>query len=262
MSTEKSFLSFVVLLLLCLPFGSTAPSRPTASSDNIYYLSLGDSFAAGVKPIAPNETITPAYSYADALYELLLLKKDYNNLKLIKYGCSGATSDDIVSLDKCNQENPKYSQLDQVINFMKSNRGLVKFVTINIGVNDFHRYRNDKDIDGCFSKILKNISNNLTDIIIPKLKEAGGEGVRYAASTYFQRSTNDLDDLLVKIYSENGFRVADIRSVFGTNGDPAEFKRRVCLYTNSCNKHNNSHPNVEGSRAIGSEYDKELGPFD
>ncbi|CAG8574973.1 255_t:CDS:1 [Diversispora eburnea] len=252
MSTKIFFLSFVALLL-CLPFGSTAPS------DHTYYLSLGDSFAAGVEPISPNKSISPAFSYANALYDLL--KKNYSNLKLIKYGCSGETSDGLINYNKCSK-NPKYSQLNQAIDFMNSHRGMVKFVTINIGVNDLHKYCHDKDLDGkCGSKVLKNLSNNLIDVIIPKLKEAGGEGVQYAGSTYFHRFTNDLNDLSVKIYRENGFRVADIRSVFGTNGDPSEFKRRVCLYTNSCNKYNNSHPNVPGSREIGNLYHKELGPF-
>ncbi|CAG8534011.1 13257_t:CDS:1 [Ambispora leptoticha] len=250
-SKEKFFLSLVALLL-CLSFGSTAPFH------HMYYLSLGDSFAAGVKPISPQKAITPSFSYANVLYYLLKRDSRYSNLKLIKYGCSGATSDDLINQDKCNKNQTNYSQLDQAIDFMKSHRGMVKFVTINIGVNDIHRYCDNTGVnDECVSEASENVSNNL-NVIISKLKEAGGELVQYAGSTYFHKFTNSLDDLLVKIYSENGFRVADIRTVFDTNGDPSEFSKKVCLYTNSCNKFNNSHPNVQGSEAIGLLYYNEF----
>src|SRR5947207_182950 len=121
MSTEKSFLTLVVVLflLLFLAFRSPVPS------DRIYYLSLGDSFAAGVE-CTPKGCISPAYSYANALYELL--KKDHSNLELIKYGCSGVTSNGIINQNRCNKANPDYSQLDQAVDFMKSNEGMIRFV--------------------------------------------------------------------------------------------------------------------------------------
>jgi hypothetical protein len=249
MPTEKSLLTLMLIelsLLLCLAFGSPVPS------DNIYYLSLGDSYAAGVDPTI-NGHISPTYSYADALYGLL--KKDHDNLKLIKYACSGVTSDGVIKEDLCNKNNTNYSQLDQAVDFMKSNKGLVKFVTIIVGTNDLHVCEDDND--KCNSKVLDKISNNLNKVIIPKLKEAGGESVIYAGSTYYNPSRNSLDDRLLTVYHANGFKVADMRTIFDTN-NTAEYKTNLCFYTNYCDKYHDSHPNVIGSYLIGDQHYKVL----
>ncbi|CAG8731772.1 2768_t:CDS:2 [Dentiscutata erythropus] len=189
-----------------------------------YYISLGDSYAAGVEITGPSpeKYTTSAYSYVDALYDLL--KAKYKNLELIKLGISGKTSDGLIN--------------DELTNFMKSHYGLTKFITITIGTNDMHICKNDAS--ECFNKALNNLTNNLKNIIIPQLKEAGGENVHYMASTYYLNPL--LDDRLIDIYSKNGFKVVDLRTII------TDYTR--CSYTYTCT-HNNSHPNEDGSYAIG-----------
>ncbi|CAG8834946.1 24870_t:CDS:1, partial [Racocetra persica] len=135
----------------------------------IYYLALGDSFPSGVSisGTPPGNKTFPAYSYVDALYDLL--KKNNANLEFKKFARGGEPSDGLIA-----------NQLDNVTNFMKSNSGLTKFVTITTGINDFRNCPNSTNFSECFKSSLNNLMNNLNNTIIPRLKEAGGEGVQYA----------------------------------------------------------------------------------
>ncbi|RIB14357.1 hypothetical protein C2G38_1661958 [Gigaspora rosea] len=190
MLIEKAF-SFTLLLLLCLHFGLNVQSNDT---DEIYYISLGDSFAAGVE-ITPENRTTPAYSYANALYDLLKVK--YPNLELLKLGISGETSDGLINY-----------QLNRATDFMTSHKGSTKFITITIGKNDIHR---------------THLINNLNNIIIPQLKEAGGENVQYT-STYYRNTSLAYD--LIDVYGKNGFKVVDLRTIITNN--------TLCNYTYLC----------------------------
>ncbi|CAG8630598.1 21024_t:CDS:1 [Cetraspora pellucida] len=237
MLARKTLFSFTLLLLLCLPLRLNA----------LYYVSLGDSFAAGVDISGPypGNKITPSYSYANALYKLL--KKHTNlkskkvahhtNIKLKKFARSGETSDGLIA-----------NQLTNATNFMKSNPGLTKVVTITIGKNDFNHcfppYKTS-NITKCLGHALNHLVKNLNEKIIPCLKEAGGEGVQYAATTYYNYFSyfKMLDDKLVSLYVNNGFEVIDIKHIITDD--------MICDYTHWCN-YKDWHPNLNGGRAIAS----------
>ncbi|RIB15444.1 hypothetical protein C2G38_2247633 [Gigaspora rosea] len=234
MLSEKTLFLFTLLLLLYLPFRKNAQQNDTGK---IYYISIGDSFAEGLKitgPLPGNRTF-PAYSYADALH--YLLSKKYKNLELLKYGRGGHTSDDLIN-----------KQLNKTIDFVKSNSGLTKLITITIGTNDVSKCNSTNNT--CYYNKLDNLKNNLNNIIIPKLKEAGGEGVKYAASTYFWYPS--LEDTLVDIYNKNEFKVADLRSIINFSNNT------ICNYTYWCEYHD-VHPNTDGVNAIGGLFYKVLG---
>ncbi|CAG8759544.1 6766_t:CDS:2, partial [Gigaspora margarita] len=99
------------------------------------------------------------------------------------------------------------------------------------------------NISECLQTKLKKITNNLNNMIIPMLKEAGGGGAQYAATTYFDIFPYHdlLANRLIDIYTENGFKVVDLRQII-TNDT-------ICNYTHWC-KHHNGHPNVIGSHVI------------
>ncbi|CAG8829138.1 5180_t:CDS:2, partial [Gigaspora margarita] len=184
---KTSFL-FIILLLLCLPLELYAKSK---GSNQTYYIAVGDSFAYGVRD---SDDVPPrCYAYTDALYERL--KENIPNFEFRKkhFAKGGVTTTSIIT-----------NQLLNATKFMKSHSGLIKFVTINIGRNDF---------------------------------EAGGEGAQYAATTYFDTFPYHdlLADRLIDLYTENGFKVVDLRQII-TNDT-------ICNYTHWC-KHHNGHPNV------------------
>ncbi|CAG8738222.1 SGNH hydrolase-type esterase domain-containing protein [Gigaspora rosea] len=220
MLTGKTLFSFTLLLLLCIPFGFNADKY-----DKIYYISLGDSYAVGDRPLPGNNT-TPAYSYANALYDLL--KGKHQNLELLKLGISGISSDGLIN-----------KELNNATDFMKSHIGSIMLITITIGTNDFHK---------CFKNSLNHLMKILNNIVIPQLKEAGGENVQYMASTYYLLPS--LDDSLIDVYSKNGFKVVDLRTII-TNDT-------MCNYTYWCTNRDR-HPNHEGHRVIGEHFYEILG---
>ncbi|RIB00687.1 hypothetical protein C2G38_2233408 [Gigaspora rosea] len=211
---------FILLLLLYLPLGLNAQSNDTKA----YYIVLGDSFARGISD--PGNNSSTIYSYADALYEQL--KATNPNLVLKKFAHGGQSTKTLIS-----------DQLKRVTNFMKLNSGLTKLITITIGKCDFKDCNNTSE---CTNR-LNEIVYNLNTTIIPMLKEAGGKGVQYGATTNYNvyLNSNELDDSLIKVYSENGVKVADMRNII-TN-------ETACNYTYLCDYHN-GHPNVNGSHAI------------
>ncbi|RIB10967.1 hypothetical protein C2G38_145035 [Gigaspora rosea] len=224
---KTSFL-FIILLLLCLPLELNAKSK---GSNKTYYIAVGDSFAYCV---FDRDDVPPrCYAYTDALYERL--KENNPNLEFRKkhFAKGGVTTTSIIT-----------GQLLNATKFMKSHSGLIKFVTINIGRNDFVGCSpKHSNVSECLHTKLERITYNLNNTIIPMLKEAGGEGAQYAATTYFDTIPYHdlLADRLIDIYTKNGFKVVDLRQII-TNDT-------ICNYTYWC-KHHNGHPNVIGSRII------------
>ncbi|CAG8826899.1 13463_t:CDS:1, partial [Dentiscutata erythropus] len=138
-------------------------------------------------------------------------------------------------------------QLKSSTDFMKSHRGLTKFITITIGANDIHRCNTS------YTECLNHLINNLNNIIIPKLKDAGGEDIQYAASLYYFHGhlDNGLSDGLTDVYSKNGFKVVDLRTIITSD--------TKCNYT-YCNYHN-PHPNKVGQFVIGEHFHEKLTEF-
>jgi hypothetical protein len=95
-------------------------------------LSLGDSAAAGLQAIGWGEN----HGYADRLFDLA--RSEFTQLRLVKLGCSGETSESLISgvgnPYPCSY--PSGSQLDEATSFLQSHPGQIKFITIDIGAND------------------------------------------------------------------------------------------------------------------------------
>ncbi len=109
---------------------------PGSSGDNapLYYLSLGDSLAAGVQPIGdPANLYRTDEGYADQLYAMA--REWYPNLKLVKLGCPGETTATMIDGGICAY--PHGSQLDEAVSFLHAHGRFVAFVSIDIGSNDF-----------------------------------------------------------------------------------------------------------------------------
>src|SRR5438128_12658029 len=114
---------------------SPAAATETAPS---YYLSLGDSLAAGTQPgrAFTNE------GYADQLAGLLRARMP--TLRLVKLGCPGETTTSMSTPDlpfegrvgRKGCHFPHGSQLDEAIHFLKVHKNSVALITIDIAPND------------------------------------------------------------------------------------------------------------------------------
>jgi lysophospholipase L1-like esterase len=227
-----------------------AASASHADSGVRYYLSLGDSLAQGYQPIGgPWSPLGfPGYNqgYAD---QLLKLVRDPNEqLRLVKLGCGGETTTTmIVGAPWCGF--PAGSQLAEATAFLRSHRGEIAFVTIDIGGNDVIH----PDGGGVAA-----IAANLP-VILAQLRDAAGLGVPIVGMNYYGLplpgiwfETHDLaalqagiaglvafNDFLEGIYGTAGDPVADVEGAFSTtdttlvNGVPLDVLR-VCELTWLC----------------------------
>jgi lysophospholipase L1-like esterase len=238
------------LAVALLAFPSSAVAGSSEATDVHYYLSLGDSLAQGYQPIGgpPSPLGFPGYNqgYADQL--LKLIREPNEQLRLVKLGCGGETTTTMIEgAPWCGF--PAGSQLAEATAFLRSHRGEVAFVTIDIGGNDVIH----PDGGGVAA-----IAVNLP-IILAQLRDAAGPGVPIVGMNYYGLplpgiwfETHDLaavqagvagivafNDFLEGIYGAAGDPVADAEGVFSTtdttlvNGVPFDVLR-LCELTWLC----------------------------
>src|SRR4051794_26297321 len=87
--------------------GSPPPPAPTSpppatGSPGQLYVSIGDSYAAGYQPTAPQQGATTTNGFA---YQVVdgSKAKGYN-LKLVNFGCGGATTQSLLTSVGCKQD--------------------------------------------------------------------------------------------------------------------------------------------------------------
>jgi lysophospholipase L1-like esterase len=238
-----------------------------------YYLSLGDSYAAGYQPIGgPSSPLgSTGYNqgYADQL--LKLVRDRYEQLRLVKLGCGGETTTTmIVGTPWCGPKITPGSQLAQAKAFLETHQGEVAFVTINIGGNDVIH-----PDGGGVAAILANLP-----VILAQLREAAGPDVPIIGMNYnhpflpdvwfgthdpaaLQGTVDGLhafNQLLESVYSAAGDPVADVETAFGTadvadadsDGVPDNVER-ACAWTWECVPPPHGpdfHPNAAGYEAM------------
>jgi lysophospholipase L1-like esterase len=141
------------------------PAKAGDDAPPIYYLSLGDSLATGVQPIGAEEwQFRTDEGYADQLGTIA--RPRLPNLRTVKLGYPGESTTTMIEGGLTTY--PHGSQLDEAVAFLRSHRGMVAFVTIDIGLNDLPDYALEAIPAGMAS-----ISRNLPPILTT-LQEAAG----------------------------------------------------------------------------------------
>ncbi|MDG3010611.1 SGNH/GDSL hydrolase family protein [Rhodococcus sp. D2-41] len=264
-------------------------AAPAATADpapgTTYYLSLGDSLAAGYQPAPPPGGDTDR-GYANVIYNTLKAKEP--GLQLEKLGCDGETTTSMIKGNTCPYPSAT-SQLDAAKKFLAAHKGQVKYVTINIGANDIYHCINGSGTGslgssgvpdvGCITSELATINTNLNSID-KQVRAAGGETPRYVGMNYYNPAlagwikgglsrveadatavlNNLLSATIVQANIANGFRTADVLSAF-SNNDFGNFENvppygslprnvaRICQWTWMCSM-NNIHANDQGYQVI------------
>jgi len=171
----------VPAIALCLVIAQPAAAVGQGGSGShapVYYLSLGDSLAAGEQPVGDGVTGRPTNEgYADQLYAMA--KARYPNLRLVKLGCSGGeTTTTMITGGVCRYHHG--SQLAEAVKFLNAHRKSVAFVTIDIGANDFPC----QDSEACVAAGLGSIGGNLPKILAELRKAAGPRTPIVGATIY------------------------------------------------------------------------------
>jgi lysophospholipase L1-like esterase len=213
-------LGAVLIAALALPFSSSA-------ADSSYYLSLGDSLAAGYQP---DPKVSFDQGYADQLFTKLQAKN--SSLKLKKLGCyTDESTNAMINGGACSY--PKGSQLNQAVHFLQTHS--VALITIDIGANDVLPCFAITGIDTtCVTRGLTSIQQNLP-IILHALHIAapgvpivgmnyydpylaiwllGDGGLAFAKET--AKLVLTLNDTLEQTYIAARSPVADVEGAFST----------------------------------------------
>jgi len=260
------FLVTICALALVLSSGSAAAAAGNAGP--VYYLSLGDSLAAGTQPGHEFSD----QGYADQLAGLLRARMP--NLRLVKLGCPGETTTSMIAPDlpyegrsgqnACHY--PHGSQLAEAVSFLRAHQRSTVLVTIDLGPNDLFR-------GGGVPAIAANFP-----VILAALRDAAGPGVPIVGMNFYDprlaqvwfdpTHPGDLGALGVEIANAVGFNnfieslfaaagdpVADVEAAFATTdttlvGTTPRDVVIVCAWTWICTPQQDIHANATGYGVI------------
>jgi lysophospholipase L1-like esterase len=255
----KRFYAVLGALVLSVTLVAPVLAAPGASGANAkkYYVSLGDSLAAGVQPIGdPANLYRTSDGYAEQL--LAVARTESPKLTLVKLGCPGETTVTLIDGGLCTYDHG--SQLDEAVAFLEAHRQFVAFVTIDIGANDFAC----ADLS-CVPAGVASMQTNLPSIL-SALREAAGPDIPIVGMTLYNpflgawltgaagqdfayvstfQGIVPINELLRGIYLAGGASVADVQGAFSTTdfatlvslpgaGDVPLNVARICQWTWIC----------------------------
>ena len=176
----------VVLGVTTLLLLATAPAGlPTAGAvtSKRYYVSLGDSYAAGYQP---TRGIT-RNGYADQL--VADEQRLGHRYQLVNFGCGGATTTSILTAARCPApalHGASYGgapQASAAEAFLRAHPGQIGFVTVSIGGNDLTMCAGVADPIGCVTTALAGVRANLA-LLASGLRADAGPAVPLIGLTY------------------------------------------------------------------------------
>jgi lysophospholipase L1-like esterase len=273
MSSRRITVVLVLVLLLILGLAAV-PGGAAGATGPRYYISLGDSVAAGWQP----DPLTGAASitnqgYADQLYRRL--RDAVPGLQHQKMGCPGETTYTMIN-GGCPAaaflgygSTPATGQLGQALAFLAAHPGETAFITINIGVNDVLSScpltMPPDDLPACVGTALGQMGANLGQIVEALRTATAGQvpivGMNYynpflavwlegiapdgAAGPALAEATTNLasalNGVLAMVYGNPALQVpvADVFTAFRTTrwqmvGGQPFNVFRVCQYTWMC----------------------------
>jgi lysophospholipase L1-like esterase len=150
-----------------------------------YYVSLGDSYAVGYQPgkLAGSGGATSGYAgYVAA----------ETGLKLVNFGCAGATTTSILNEPGCSDVlageagEVNYSgetQAKAAEGFIASHRGEIGLITVSIGGNDVTSCAKAANAIDCVEGVVGSIRTNVAKLA-EGLRAAVGKGVAIIGLTY------------------------------------------------------------------------------
>ena len=166
---------------------STFPSASAAAGPQ-YYVSLGDSYAAGYQASGRGKGTTTTNGFA---YQVVRRAKAKGyHYTLVNFGCGGATTASMLSSSGCTsgQYGPSaahYSATQTVaaVAFLKAHRGHIALITVSIGGNDVIPCGVRSDALTCLTSSVGTVRSNLNSIL-RQVRAAAGASTRIVGTTY------------------------------------------------------------------------------
>ena len=182
-TTPLAGLAAALILALALPAAAQA-----AKPKRQLYVSLGDSYAVGWQRPAENTMGPTTKGFTDQTVTLAR-KKGYR-LKLVNFGCGGATTVSILEQKGCvpaaraiGGKRYTSTQVKAAERFLRANRGKVALVTVSISGNDVTSCAKQADPFPCVTAAIDSVKKNVTTLA-QRLRKAGGKKVKIVGITY------------------------------------------------------------------------------
>ena len=168
----------VLLALMAVPAAADAAGRQ-------YYVSLGDSYAAGYQP-GRGSTLNGFVYHVPAIAGL----RGYR-LQVVNFGCSGATTQSLLSQIDCPANGlgpgaagyPGLTQLQAATKFIRAHRSRVALITVSIGGNDVTACANPASSPTCTADAMVGVRSRLRTIA-GSLRSAAGSRPKLVGTTY------------------------------------------------------------------------------
>jgi lysophospholipase L1-like esterase len=202
-SAPRLALGAAAILLISAGLGACGSSStgtadkaapPTApGAGHAFYVSLGDSYAAGYQPASTGKTgvtSTNGFAYQLAAKATVNGKK----LTLVNFACAGATTVSVLKDKGCRPDRlgpgaANYSTQTQAAAaaaFIKAHKADVALITVSISGNDITscaRAKSTSQVVSCVSDALKTVRTNVL-LLLSGLRAAAGPDVRIVGITY------------------------------------------------------------------------------
>jgi lysophospholipase L1-like esterase len=261
-----------------------APASAAAAAGSRYYVSLGDSYAAGYQPGKGSTTDGFAYQLVDEA------GAQQHPLELANFACSGATTTSLLNDVGCSSvalgpgaaPYDSQTQIEAAEAFLQAHPGQVDLITVSIGGNDVTKCAAQPDPVPCVTGAVSEVSTNLTTIV-QRLRAAAGPDVLIVGTTYpdvllgswVSGNPSDqqlatlsvtafkslINPTLQKAYESVGGQLVDVTAATGAYGPMTDTTTvdpygiipvpvaQVCDLTYYCAQHD-IHPNPDGYKVI------------
>jgi lysophospholipase L1-like esterase len=243
---------------------TTATPSATAASANGWYLTLGDSLAAGLQPTTGDQKDR---GYAGPVLEGI--RKTSPDTQLKNLGCSGETTSSMLRGGTCPY--PEGNQVAAAVAFLKENADKTRLVTLDLGANNVLSCAKATVDQVCAKNNTATVATELANIVrqirtaAPKVPIVlltyynpllgrwvkGAEGKTLA--TQSQPLLAALNTEITKAAKPVNAKVADVAGAFATNdtgGSPQPNNvKRICDWTWMCSR-DDIHANDQGYAAM------------
>jgi lysophospholipase L1-like esterase len=182
---RRSPLLLALAALLCACVAAPAAAAPKRQ----YYVSLGDSYAAGFQPTGVGRGHYTRWGFA---YQVptKAAHRGYR-LKLVNFGCGGATTSSLLHARGCppqstgvdGQRYPHRTQIAAADRFLRRHRHSTALVSVSIGGNDVTACAKDPNPIPCVTAATARIKRNVARAA-KRLRKAAGPKVRIVGTTY------------------------------------------------------------------------------
>ena len=178
-----------ILACACAAILALAPATAAGQPPKRFYVSLGDSYAAGWQPTGVGQGRNTRNGFA---YQVpaIAARRGYR-LVLVNFGCAGATTTSLIERKGCppvalgpgGRAYPQRTQLAAAERFLRTHRRRTALVSVSIGGNDVTACARAADPVSCVATAATTIRRNVTTIA-SRLRRAAGRKVRIVGTTY------------------------------------------------------------------------------